>query len=231
MKYLLILLPLLIITSCTETPTEPKPTATPIPAPTATATSSLPQSVYIKSVVCYPTDQESITINNNSGVTQDIGNWTLGDKNNPTSYNIPSGTTILNTQDMIFLHANINFQINDKNESIYLKDSSRTDIDDWTDVPDSSVPDTVYIHSAIASPTDSEEITIKNNMGVSMDISQWTLGDLNEPAAYSIPVSTTILVDEEITYDHTTLGFQINNSGETLYLKDETGQIIDTWSN
>ena len=92
-------------------------------------------------------------------------------------------------------------------------------------------PDHVYIYSVTASPTDSEQITLKNPTDVTVDLTDWTLGDLNNPNAYTIPNGTLLSSGGYKTYPRTTLGFQINDSGEILYLKDDTGTTIDTWSN
>ncbi len=92
-------------------------------------------------------------------------------------------------------------------------------------------PDHVYIFSATATPTDSEQITLKNPTATTVDLTGWTLGDLNDPTAYNIPNGTLLTSGETKTYIRTTLGFQINDSGETLYLKNSSGTTIDTWNN
>lgn len=99
------------------------------PAPSKSAE---PTKVYILTVVASPTDQESITIKNNSGTTQDISNWKLGDKNDPNAYNIPSITSLTNGQTKTFSHTTLGFGINDSDEIIYLKNSSGTTIDTWS---------------------------------------------------------------------------------------------------
>jgi hypothetical protein len=92
-------------------------------------------------------------------------------------------------------------------------------------------PVIVYIYSATSTPTLSESITLKNNSGTTVDISTWTLGDLNNPVAYNMPASTILNDGDFKTFSHTTLGFQINDSGETLYLKDGAGVLVDSWGN
>ena len=92
-------------------------------------------------------------------------------------------------------------------------------------------PQSVYIYEVIATPTDNESITLKNNSGVQTDITDWTLGDSNDQEAYTIPNGTILDISEFKIFSHTTLGFQINDSDETIYLKDNTGEVIDTWSN
>lgn len=92
-------------------------------------------------------------------------------------------------------------------------------------------PEGVYIYFVIASPTESEKVVLKNNGDVPVDISNWTLGDLNNPIAYSIPSGTTINSKDYITFIRSALGFQINDNNEELYLKDSMGTLIDTWRN
>ncbi|MBN2410770.1 putative Ig domain-containing protein, partial [candidate division KSB1 bacterium] len=95
--------------------------------------------------------------------------------------------------------------------------------------------DTLYfnsliIQSVITSPTLSESITLKNYSKQDIDISGWTIGDLNEPTAYKIPQGTIINSGLSITFEHTKLGFQINDTGEIIYLKDQYGITIDIWT-
>jgi hypothetical protein len=93
------------------------------------------------------------------------------------------------------------------------------------------VPSKVYFYNVTASPTDAEQITLINNSGVTKDLSNWKLGDLNDPRAYNIPSGTTLTQGQTHSFSHTTLGFQINDSAEVLYLIDATGNTIDTWGN
>ena len=92
-------------------------------------------------------------------------------------------------------------------------------------------PNKVYIYSAVATPTTSESVTIKNNSGIDVDVSGWTIGDKNDPDAYSIPQNTTLAIGQTKKFSHTTLNFQINDNNEILYLKNSSGSLIDTWSN
>ena len=100
--------------------------------------------------------------------------------------------------------------------------------DDSTDPTSPPEPEKVYIFSAVASPTDSESITIKNNSGSMQDLTGWTLGDKNDPTAYNIPNGTNLNHGGTKTFYRSTLGFQINDSGETLYLNNSSGSTIDT---
>lgn len=95
----------------------------------------------------------------------------------------------------------------------------------------STEPSSVYIFSATSSPTASESVTIKNNSGSSQDLSGWTIGDENNPNAYSIPSGTTLNQGATQVFNASTMGFQINDSGETIYLKNSSGGLVDTWSN
>jgi hypothetical protein len=92
-------------------------------------------------------------------------------------------------------------------------------------------PLSVYFYHVVATPTDSESIRIKNNSGATVDLSGWKIGDLNNPNAYNIPNGTTLAQGETKFFPRTTLGFAINDSGETLYLKDNNGNVINTWTN
>ena len=92
-------------------------------------------------------------------------------------------------------------------------------------------PNKVYFFQVIASPTDQESITLKNGTGSDQDISSWTLGDTNNPIDYKIPAGTILLKGATKAFSHTTIGFQINDSGEVLYLKNASGTEIDRWTN
>ncbi len=83
----------------------------------------------------------------------------------------------------------------------------------------------------VSTPTDSESITLKNNSSSYVNISGWTLGDKNEPNAYNIPMDTILEAMGKKTFPRSTLGFQINDSGETIYLRDSNDSLIDTWNN
>jgi hypothetical protein len=100
-----------------------------------------------------------------------------------------------------------------------------------TGLDEKTEPIGVYIYSVTATPTESEQITLKNNFDNIADISEWTLGDENNPSAYNIPHDTILGPYGTHTFPHTTLGFQINDSGETIYLHDNVGNLIDLWWN
>jgi hypothetical protein len=92
-------------------------------------------------------------------------------------------------------------------------------------------PSKVYFYQVVATPTDSESVTLKNNSGTDQDISGWTIGDTNNPIAYKIPNGTVVKQGETKLFPHTTIGFAINDSGEILHLKNTSGTEIDTWTN
>jgi len=72
---------------------------------------------------------------------------------------------------------------------------------------------------------------LKNNSGSNQDLSGWIIGDLNNPNAYNIPSGNNIADGVTLVFSASTMGFQINDSGETIYLKNTNGATIDTWSN
>ena len=123
----------------------------------------------------------------------------------------------------------------------YFSDETCEQSDDETEEEDADEDDgsvitcgvsgIVLIYNAVDSPTESESVTLKNNYTGSVDISGWKLGDKNDPDSYNIPQNTILTFGMTITFSHTTLNFQINNSNETLYLYDGCGTLIDTWSN
>lgn len=92
-------------------------------------------------------------------------------------------------------------------------------------------PTGVVIHSVVASPTEQESVTLKNTSLSDANISGWSLGDKNKPDAYSIPDGTVIGPGGIKVFPHTTINFQVNNSDETIYLKNPAGVTIDTWTN
>lgn len=89
--------------------------------------------------------------------------------------------------------------------------------------------DNVIIYSVTTTPTSEEQITLKNFHDSDIDLSGWTLGDLNDSTAYRIPQGTIIYSGLTKKFTHTQLGFQINDTGEVIYLKDNLGNTIDIW--
>jgi hypothetical protein len=89
----------------------------------------------------------------------------------------------------------------------------------------------IIIQSVVASPTESESVTLKNTASAIANISGWTIGDLNAPDAYKVPDGTAISPGQVKTFSHKTLHFQVNDSGEKIFLKNPAGVIIATWTN
>ena len=97
--------------------------------------------------------------------------------------------------------------------------------------PSSTEPIGVYIYLVTASPTSSESVVIRNNSGSQQDLANWKIGDSNDPNAYNIPSGNLLNQGTSVTFNASNMGFQINDSGETIYLKDPSGIVIDTWTN
>jgi hypothetical protein len=89
----------------------------------------------------------------------------------------------------------------------------------------------IYIYSAVASPTASESVNLKSYASADTDLSGWTIGDLNDPEAYSISSGTILSAGGALTLSASVMGFEIDDSGETIYLKDSSGHPVDTWTN
>ncbi|MBF9018636.1 MULTISPECIES: lamin tail domain-containing protein [unclassified Oceanispirochaeta] len=100
---------------------------------------------------------------------------------------------------------------------------------DTSDGSSTATDGNVQILSVVVEPTESEAVTIKNYSTWDVDLSAWTIGDLNNPDSYGIINGTIISAGASITYS-TQLNFGINNTGETIYLKN-SGVVKDTWNN
>ena len=92
-------------------------------------------------------------------------------------------------------------------------------------------PNKVFIYSVTATPTNDENVVIKNNSGSTVSLEGWIIGDKNDPNAYIIPAGNTFDQGESYIFYASSIGIGINNSGEIIYLKDPSGQTVDTWSN
>ncbi len=88
----------------------------------------------------------------------------------------------------------------------------------------------IYIADVITSPTDSEAIIIRNNTGIQYDITGWNLGNFQYPKAYTIS-GASIPDGRSMSFPHDLIGFDIRDSGETIFLIDNTGKIVDKWAN
>ncbi len=89
-------------------------------------------SLYISKVITAPTDQESIYLHNPTSSPIDIDNWTIGDRNNPRAYHFRDMIVAPYTT-IVLTHKRLNFQINNRDEKLYLYDSSGNLIDSWHD--------------------------------------------------------------------------------------------------
>lgn len=87
----------------------------------------------------------------------------------------------------------------------------------------------IRITVVVKEPTESESVTIENFDIKDIDISTWTLGDLNDPTAHGFSSGTILTPGQTLTLNHSSLGFGINNTGEVLYLKDGKGGNVDVW--
>lgn len=181
----------------------------------------------IYSVTKSPTDSEQVTIKNCDIKNVDLSNWTIGDKNNPNAYKISQGTILLPKELMKFTHNQLGFQIDDAGEIIYLKDDQNNAVDIWED--NEATTGDVRIYSVTTTPTESEQVSLKNNDIRNVDISGWTIGDKNDPTHYHIPQNTILSPGEVKKFTHSQLGFGINDKDEIIYLKNQAGILIDIW--
>ncbi len=93
---------------------------------------STPDHIYVSEVVTAPTTSESVTLYNPTNTAIQLSGWTLGDKNNQRAYRFPK-TTIFPTSHLIIPHSSLTFQINNRDEIIYLFDDSGNMVDIWED--------------------------------------------------------------------------------------------------
>jgi endonuclease G len=91
-------------------------------------------------------------------------------------------------------------------------------------------PGVIEFLYVVASPTEAEEIVLINRGSAAVDVSGWSLGDLNNPAAMHFVSGSVIGSGEQVRFTRDMLNFQINNSGEILYLMNR-GEVIATWRN
>lgn len=89
-------------------------------------------SLYISKVITAPTDQESIYLHNPTGSSIDMDNWTIGDRNNPRAYHFRDMIVAPYTT-IVLTHKKLNFQINNRDEELYLYDNNGNLIDSWHD--------------------------------------------------------------------------------------------------
>jgi hypothetical protein len=90
-----------------------------------------PSSVYIYSVISTPTNSESVTLKNNSGNLVDLSGWIIGNLLTNV-YSIPNGVSLSQDSTKTFKASTMGFRINEADETIYLKTSSGSIIDTWS---------------------------------------------------------------------------------------------------
>jgi len=89
-------------------------------------------------------------------------------------------------------------------------------------------PNYVYIYNVVDAPTSSESITLKNNGKYEADISNWSIINKKTLKSYKIPLNTIIPPGQFLTFNHDSLGFEIEDENAELQL---TGGIVSYWYN
>lgn len=90
------------------------------------------RGVIIDYVTDAPIEAQKIVLRNCLKESVDLGGWYLGDKDAPYAYRIPEGTMIAAEGYKSFDNRDINFTIDQENEIIYLFDSNKNLVDQWT---------------------------------------------------------------------------------------------------
>jgi hypothetical protein len=90
------------------------------------------RTVIIDYVIDEPIESQKIVLRNCSDALINLNNWYLGDRTSPYAYQIPEGETIDANDYKTFTRNDITFTIDDDNEIIYLFDSFKSLIDQWT---------------------------------------------------------------------------------------------------
>lgn len=97
-------------------------------------------------------------------------------------------------------------------------------VDKWGICPENQ--NYVRIGKIVETPTESESITIVNYDSQDYDLEDWSLWDANSlengAGEYEFPSGTILTAGGSLTFVRSTLGFQINDSGETIVLKDNS---------
>jgi hypothetical protein len=93
----------------------------------------------------------------------------------------------------------------------------------------------VKICSFVSTPTVSESVTVANYGAGSVNLQGYTLWDKNATSngsgQFTFQSSDVVSAGGRLTVATSRLGFQINDSGETITLKDSGGSTIDSKSN
>jgi hypothetical protein len=80
----------------------------------------------------------------------------------------------------------------------------------------------------IPSTEDDEFIEIYNNDSIQIDVSGWNLGD--DSTNYTIPASTVLNPGQFLAYNKSVSGIALSNTGDSLYLYNSTGDLIDSYT-
>ncbi len=91
-----------------------------------------PDYIFISEVVTTPTASESVTLYNPTDTPIDLSDWILGDKNDQFAYTF-TRTTIYPSSYLVIPHSSLTFQINNRDEILYLFDDRSELIDTWED--------------------------------------------------------------------------------------------------
>jgi hypothetical protein len=86
----------------------------------------------------------------------------------------------------------------------------------------------IYIQSVTATPKSNESVTIKNETGEVIDLSKWSVGELNNPNSF---IFTNTIIDDGQILTIDSLPFDIKDSGAIIYLRDNNSKSIDNWQN
>ncbi|MBN2089129.1 lamin tail domain-containing protein [candidate division KSB1 bacterium] len=171
---------------------------------------------------------EKIILRNGSFQAIDISGWTINTSDGSYKIQIPSFTVLPAQCTYSLSILEFNIKVNNDSLLILLQDKDGDIIDIWSIF--SQCNSDVRIYSVITTPTEKEEIKLINNSTTNIEISGWSIGDKNDPFAYKIPEQTIINNNEIVTFSRNMLGFQIDDSQEIIFLKDQNGLTVDTWS-
>lgn len=75
----------------------------------------------------------------------------------------------------------------------------------------------IFIESVVSSPKTVESVTIKNETGNTIDLYNWSVGELNNPNNYTFPINSILNSGSSITID--SLIFDIKDSGSYYLFK------------
>ncbi len=89
-------------------------------------TISLTPDIRIIDFVAFPDNEEKIVLKNFGSSSVNISGWTLGDRNAPNAYVIPSNTVLSSSGSKTFFSSDFGFVIDNTEERIYLKNSYGT---------------------------------------------------------------------------------------------------------